>query len=53
MGRKFSEIGDDSSRVPYELKADTDGDVAVNIDGKDYSSPEISAMVFAENEGNR
>ena len=33
-------------RVPYELKADKDGDVAVNIDGKDYSPPEISGMVL-------
>ena len=46
MGRKFNEIGDDVSRVPYELKADKDGDVAVNIEGKDYSPPEISAMVL-------
>ncbi|RKU06380.1 molecular chaperone DnaK [Candidatus Poribacteria bacterium] len=46
MGRKHSEIGDDASRVPYELKADKDGDVAVNIEGKDYSPPEISAMVL-------
>ncbi len=46
MGRKFNEIGDDASRVPYELKADKDGNVAVNIEGKDYSSPEISAMVL-------
>ena len=46
MGRKFNEIGDDASRVPYQLKADKDGDVAVNIEGKDYSPPEISAMVL-------
>ena len=46
MGRKYNEIGNDASRVPYELKADKDGDVAVNIDGKDYSPPEISAMVL-------
>ncbi len=46
MGRKFSELGDDSSRVPYELKSDKDGDVAVNIEGKEYSPPEISAMVL-------
>ena len=46
MGRKFNEIGDDASRVPYELKADKDGDVAVNIEGKDYTPPEISAMVL-------
>ena len=46
MGRKYNEIGDDATRVPYELKADREGDVAVNIDGKDYSPPEISAMVL-------
>ena len=46
MGRKFNEIGNDASRVPYELKADKDGDVAVNIEGKDYTPPEISAMVL-------
>ena len=46
MGRKYSEIGNDANRVPYELKSGTDGDVVVNIDGKDYSAPEISAMVL-------
>ena len=46
MGRKFNELGDDTSRVPYELKGDKDGDVAVNIEGKEYSPPEISAMVL-------
>ena len=46
MGRKYNELGDDTSRVPYELKSDKDGDVAVNIDGKEYSAPEISAMVL-------
>ena len=46
MGRKYNEIGNDASRVPYELKSDKDGDVAVNIEGKDYSPPEISAMVL-------
>ncbi len=46
MGRKFNELGDDTSRVPYELKGDKDGDVVVNIEGKEYSPPEISAMVL-------
>ena len=46
MGRKYSEIGDDTNRVPYELKSDTDGDVVVNIDGKNYSPPELSALVL-------
>lgn len=45
MGRKYSEIGDDANRVPYKL-SDTDGDVAVNIDGKNYSPPELSALVL-------
>ncbi len=46
MGRKYSELGDDTSRVPYELKSDKDGDAVVNIEGKEYSPPEISAMVL-------
>ena len=46
MGRKYSEIGNDAARVPYELKSDKDGDIAVDIDGKTYSPPEISAMVL-------
>ncbi len=46
MGRKYNELGDDTSRVPYELKSDKDGDAVVNIDGKEYSAPEISAMVL-------
>ena len=46
MGRKYSELGDDTSRVPYQLKSDKDGDAVVNIDGKEYSAPEISAMVL-------
>lgn len=46
MGQKYSEIGDDAKRVPYNLKGDKDGDVAVNINGKEYSPPEISAMVL-------
>ncbi len=46
MGRKYNELGDDASRVPYELKSDKDGDVAVNIEGKEYSPPEISAMIL-------
>ena len=45
MGRKYGEIGDDANRVPYKL-SDTDGDVAVNIDGKNYSPPELSALVL-------
>ena len=51
MGRKYNELGDDASRVPYELKSDKDGDVAVNIDGKEYSPPEISAMVLRKMKG--
>ncbi len=46
MGRKYSELGDEADRVPYELKSDRGGDVVVTIDGKDYSPPEISAMVL-------
>ena len=53
MGRKYNELGDDASRVPYELKSDKDGDVAVNIEGKEYSSTGNLRNDFAKNERNR
>jgi len=48
MGRKFSdaEVKDAMSRVPYEVKAAPNGDVRVVMGDRDYSPPEISAMVL-------
>jgi molecular chaperone DnaK len=46
MGRKHGEVSEESKRVPYEIVSDKDGDAAVKIEGKDYSPPEISAMIL-------
>jgi hypothetical protein len=49
MGRKFSdpEVQQTVSRVPYKVSAASNGDVRVTLDGKEYSPPEISAMILA------
>ncbi|MBI2191237.1 MAG: molecular chaperone DnaK [Planctomycetes bacterium] len=46
MGRKRSEVDEECQRVPYATRAGKNGDVAVNIGGKDYTPPEISAMIL-------
>ena len=40
MGRKYNEVRDESSRVPYELAEAKNGDVAIVAGGKTYSPPE-------------
>src|SRR6187431_1809820 len=46
MGRKFSETSDESKMVPYKVVAAGNGDVRVEVRGKQYSPPEISAMIL-------
>ncbi len=46
MGRRYNEISGEVSRVPYKVEKDNNGDVRVNVKGKQYSPPEISAMVL-------
>ena len=50
MGRKFDdpEVQRTISRVPYKVKAAPNGDVRVVLDGKEYSPPEVSAMILAK-----
>ncbi|MBE9524031.1 MAG: molecular chaperone DnaK, partial [Chloroflexi bacterium] len=50
MGRKFDdpEVQRSKSMIPYEITKASNGDVHVELDGKDYSPPEISAMVLAK-----
>jgi molecular chaperone DnaK len=48
MGRKFSEVSDESRRVPYKVGANANGDAWVDVRGKQYSPPEISAMILAK-----
>jgi molecular chaperone DnaK len=46
MGRRFSEIQEEIRRVPYHVVEGPHGDARVEIDGKQYSPPEISAQVL-------
>ncbi len=46
MGRKFNEVANEADSFPYKLEAAKNGDVAINIDGKQFSPPEISAMIL-------
>ena len=46
MGRKVSEVADEIKRVPYSVAPDKNGDARITVRGKQYSPPEISAMVL-------
>jgi len=46
MGRKFDEVSSEASRVPYKVVRSQNGDAWVEARGKQYSPPEISAMVL-------
>jgi molecular chaperone DnaK len=46
MGRKEAEVKEEETIVPYEVEAGPNGDVRVDVRGKQYSPPEISAMIL-------
>ncbi|MGH9900865.1 MAG: molecular chaperone DnaK, partial [Pyrinomonadaceae bacterium] len=46
MGRRFDEVTEEKKQVPYQVQAAGQGDVRVNAGGRDYSPPEISAMIL-------
>ncbi len=46
IGRKFAEIDSERRTLGYVAKSGKDGDVAVAMGDRDYSPPEISAMVL-------
>ncbi len=46
MGRRFNEVSEEVAMVPYKVVSGKNGDVRVEIDGKMYSPPEISAMIL-------
>ena len=46
VGRKWDEVSDEMTMIPYEvIKGDGD-EVRVNVEGKEYAPPEISAMIL-------
>src|SRR6516162_4839965 len=46
MGRKYDEVSEEMKMVPYQVVRASNGDARVMANGKEYSPPEISAMVL-------
>ncbi len=46
MGRRFNEVSEEMKLVPYKVVAGENSDARVEITGKKYSPPEISAMIL-------
>ena len=46
IGRSFNETGEEQKTVSYKVQAGKDGRAVIDIDGKDYTPEEISAMVL-------
>jgi molecular chaperone DnaK len=46
MGRKFAEVSEEMKIVPYKVVSGPNQDVRVEAAGKQYSPPEISAMIL-------
>ena len=46
MGRKEAEVKEEEQIVPYKVAGGPGGDARVEVQGKQYSPPEISAMIL-------
>lgn len=46
MGRKYSEVTEEIKNYPYRVVDGGNGQVKIDIEGKQYSPPEISAIVL-------
>ena len=46
IGRKFSEVEAETGEVSFKAAVGNGGDAAITMGGRDYSPPEISAMVL-------
>ena len=46
MGRRHDEVAEEMKIVPYKVLKAPNGDARVDIMGKQYSPPEISAMIL-------
>jgi len=46
MGRMFNEVGTELEEVPYQVEKKKGGNLAVKVDDKEYTPPEISAMIL-------
>ena len=46
MGRKWDEVSEEMTIVPYKVVQGDNGDARVDVEGKQYAPPEISAMIL-------
>ena len=46
MGRKFNEVKQELSEIPYKIESGTNSRCQVRVEDKTYSPPEISAMIL-------
>ncbi|MDX9789434.1 MAG: molecular chaperone DnaK, partial [Candidatus Kapabacteria bacterium] len=47
MGRRLNEVTEEAKMVPFKVVPSDDGNtIRIDIDGKKYSAPEVSAMVL-------
>src|SRR6476620_4740205 len=48
MGRRYDEVSEEMKMVPYRVVRGNNGDARVSAAGKEYSPPEISAMILTK-----
>ena len=53
MGRRHDEVTEEMHIVPYKVIKAPNGDARVDVRGKQYSPPEISAMILQKMRGRR
>src|SRR5512138_932620 len=46
MGRRYNEVTEEMTMVPYKVVQGPGGDVRVQALGKEYTPPEVSAMIL-------
>jgi molecular chaperone DnaK len=46
MGRVYNDVKAEAERVGYQVKSGPGGDVRISVDDKEYSPPEVSAMIL-------
>src|SRR5438093_12333539 len=46
MGRRYDEVNEEMKMVPYKVTRSSNGDARIEINGKEFSPPEISAMIL-------
>jgi len=46
MGRQIGEVSDEAKTVPYDVVAGDNNTARVDVDGRHYSPPEVSAMIL-------